>query len=196
MKRLDAHHGDRIHDLAGTVGGALAVVFVAGNTADFLLAEIQYWLFATLVSILAIRPWGAPVSSLSLVARWCAKPDLNDVCGSPCGARNRGAARSCRVLIFAARGTGSARAVEDPVLLAAPAQRAPRGLGRIPASDRWQPDSSSPADALRAERVDGLAEETLRFSPCPAAPRATLCVVSFRWRLGKRASANRPRRTA
>jgi O-antigen ligase len=36
--------------LTATTLAALAVVFVAGNTADFLLAEVQFWLFAALVS--------------------------------------------------------------------------------------------------------------------------------------------------
>ncbi len=81
LKRLDAHHGDpNLTTLAGTVGGALAVVFVAGNTADFLLAEIQYWLFATLVSILQFAALGRTgeqsVASGPMVRP---KPDLNDV---------------------------------------------------------------------------------------------------------------------
>jgi hypothetical protein len=37
--------------LTATTVAALAVVFVAGNTADFLLAEVQFWLFAALVSV-------------------------------------------------------------------------------------------------------------------------------------------------
>ena len=36
--------------LMATTLAALGVVFVAGNTADFLLAELQFWLFAALVS--------------------------------------------------------------------------------------------------------------------------------------------------
>lgn len=53
LKRLDAQHGDaRLTTLGGAICGALAAVFVAGNTADFLMAEVQFWLFATLVSCL------------------------------------------------------------------------------------------------------------------------------------------------
>jgi O-antigen ligase len=71
MRRLDAHHGDpNLTTLAGAIGGALAVIFVAGNTADFLLAEVQFWLFATLVSILhfaAMRSTGErPVASSAM----------------------------------------------------------------------------------------------------------------------------------
>src|SRR6185436_16072732 len=36
--------------LTATTVAALAVVFVAGNTADFLLVEIQFWLLAGLAS--------------------------------------------------------------------------------------------------------------------------------------------------
>jgi O-antigen ligase len=55
VRRLEVHHGDPVlTTLVATIAGALAVVFVAGNTADFLLAEVQFWLFATLVSLLHI----------------------------------------------------------------------------------------------------------------------------------------------
>jgi hypothetical protein len=53
MRRLEAYHGDpNLTTLAAAVVSALAVIFTAGNTADFLLAEVQFWLLATLVSIL------------------------------------------------------------------------------------------------------------------------------------------------
>ena len=39
--------------LTAATAAALAVVFVAGNTADFLLAEVQFWLLAGLVSAAA-----------------------------------------------------------------------------------------------------------------------------------------------
>ncbi|MEO5698538.1 MAG: O-antigen ligase family protein, partial [Burkholderiaceae bacterium] len=49
----EALHGDpELTTLIATIGGALAVIFVAGNTADFLMAEVQFWLFAVLVSTL------------------------------------------------------------------------------------------------------------------------------------------------
>jgi O-Antigen ligase len=38
--------------LIAAIAAALAAVFVAGNTADFLMAEVQFWLFAALVSLL------------------------------------------------------------------------------------------------------------------------------------------------
>lgn len=44
----------RLVSLAGTIGGVLAVVFVAGMTADFLLAEVQFWMFAALVSAIEL----------------------------------------------------------------------------------------------------------------------------------------------
>jgi len=37
--------------LMSTIAGALAAIFVAGFTVDFLLAEVQYWLFATFVTV-------------------------------------------------------------------------------------------------------------------------------------------------
>lgn len=46
------HRNPELATLAAAVGGGLAVILVAGNTADFLLAEVQFWLFAALVSIL------------------------------------------------------------------------------------------------------------------------------------------------
>jgi hypothetical protein len=36
--------------LAGSIAGALAVVILAGMATDYLLAEVQFWLFAALVS--------------------------------------------------------------------------------------------------------------------------------------------------
>ena len=38
--------------LGASMCGALVVIFVSGNTADYLLAEVQFWLFAALVSML------------------------------------------------------------------------------------------------------------------------------------------------
>jgi hypothetical protein len=41
-----------LRGLTGAICAALAVVFVAGNTADFLLAEIQFWLIGLFLSAL------------------------------------------------------------------------------------------------------------------------------------------------
>ena len=48
--------------LAAGICGALAVVWVAGHTADYLMAEIQYWLFASLVSVLLMMRTDSPGS--------------------------------------------------------------------------------------------------------------------------------------
>lgn len=40
--------------LGATVGGALVVVLVAGWAADYLLAEVQFWMYAALVSVLQL----------------------------------------------------------------------------------------------------------------------------------------------
>lgn len=44
-----------------TVCAALAVVIVAGNTADYLLVEVQFWLLAMLVSVRQLVPANATV---------------------------------------------------------------------------------------------------------------------------------------
>ncbi len=55
----DSRRGDpNLTTLVASVGGALAAIFVAGNTADFLMAEVQFWLFATMVSILQFAAVG------------------------------------------------------------------------------------------------------------------------------------------
>jgi uncharacterized membrane protein YfcA len=49
-------HGDpEVTTLAATAGAVLGVVFVAGNTADFLMAEVQFWIFAAFVTLLQLR---------------------------------------------------------------------------------------------------------------------------------------------
>ena len=56
--------------LAGAACGALMVVFVAGMATDYLMAEVQFWLYALLVSalqlsqadLLARRPVAVPVA--------------------------------------------------------------------------------------------------------------------------------------
>lgn len=51
--------------LGATVVAALAVVWTAGHTADYLMAEVQFWLFASLVSIPVLAAAAAPVESTS-----------------------------------------------------------------------------------------------------------------------------------
>ncbi|MDH3314182.1 MAG: O-antigen ligase family protein [Gammaproteobacteria bacterium] len=67
LRRLEVHLGANLTTLAVAIVSALAAIFVAGNTADFLLAEVQFWLFATLVSILRFAAMGStgerPVAS-------------------------------------------------------------------------------------------------------------------------------------
>ena len=46
--------------LGASMCGALAVIFAAGNTADYLLAEVQFWLFAALVSMLWLSERDTP----------------------------------------------------------------------------------------------------------------------------------------
>ena len=40
--------------LAATISAVLAVVFAAGTTADFLMAEVQYWMLAALISTIGL----------------------------------------------------------------------------------------------------------------------------------------------
>jgi O-antigen ligase len=55
LRRLHVYHGDStLTTLAAAIVGALTVIFFAGNTTDFLLVEVQFWLFATLAAILHI----------------------------------------------------------------------------------------------------------------------------------------------
>lgn len=52
LKRAELrHHDPEITTLGASVVGVLGVVFVAGHTADFLMAEVQYWMFALLVTL-------------------------------------------------------------------------------------------------------------------------------------------------
>jgi hypothetical protein len=71
LRGLEVQNGDpNLMTLTGAIGGALAAIFVAGNATDFLLAEVQFWLFATLVSILHFAAIGStgerPVASGAL----------------------------------------------------------------------------------------------------------------------------------
>jgi len=53
LRSLERRHGDpEVTTLAATAGAVMAVVFVSGNTADFLMAEVQFWIFAVLVTLL------------------------------------------------------------------------------------------------------------------------------------------------
>jgi hypothetical protein len=61
LRGLERRHGDpEITTLAATAGAALAVVFVAGNTADFLMAEVQFWFFAVFVTLLQLGQRAVP----------------------------------------------------------------------------------------------------------------------------------------
>jgi len=40
--------------MAGSIAGALVVVIAAGMATDYLLAEVQFWLFASLVSAIQL----------------------------------------------------------------------------------------------------------------------------------------------
>jgi hypothetical protein len=52
LNRLERTHGDaRMTTWGAAIGGGLVVVFVSGNTADFLMAEVLFWLCAALVSL-------------------------------------------------------------------------------------------------------------------------------------------------
>ena len=52
LSRLERVHGDaRLTTWGAAIGGGLVVIFIAGNTADFLMAEVLFWLCAGLVSL-------------------------------------------------------------------------------------------------------------------------------------------------
>jgi hypothetical protein len=53
LRRYDKRGGDpNLVTLSAAMCGALTAVFVAGNTADYLMAEVQFWLYAGIVSAL------------------------------------------------------------------------------------------------------------------------------------------------
>lgn len=55
IRRLDRRNADpELTTLAGAACGGLVVVFVAGMATDYLMAEVQFWLFAGLVSALQL----------------------------------------------------------------------------------------------------------------------------------------------
>ncbi|HEU5297034.1 MAG TPA: O-antigen ligase family protein [Burkholderiaceae bacterium] len=79
LRSLDRKHGDPvITTLGATVGAVLAAIFVAGNTADFLMAEVQFWMFAAFVSLLQIgqRAVREPGSTLVAAGRGAGMPAL------------------------------------------------------------------------------------------------------------------------
>jgi len=56
LRSLERMHGDpEVTTLAATAGSVLGVVFVAGNTADFLMAEVQFWIFPAFITLLQLR---------------------------------------------------------------------------------------------------------------------------------------------
>lgn len=53
LRRYELRHRDpQLTTYGASLVGALGVVFVAGNTADFLMAEVQFWMFALLATLL------------------------------------------------------------------------------------------------------------------------------------------------
>lgn len=55
LRRLDKRTADPgLTTMGAAVCGALTAVFVAGLAADYLMAEVQFWLFAALVSVLQL----------------------------------------------------------------------------------------------------------------------------------------------
>jgi O-antigen ligase len=56
MRRQNGTNSDpELTSLAAAITGALTVVIVSGNTADFLLVEVQFWMLALLASALAFK---------------------------------------------------------------------------------------------------------------------------------------------
>jgi len=63
IRRANAHSDDPgLTTLGGAITAALTVIFVSGNSADYLLAENQFWLFAALVSMLQFSAASARVA--------------------------------------------------------------------------------------------------------------------------------------
>jgi O-antigen ligase len=63
LRRLSQLHEDpQLVTLGAAVCGALAAVWVAGNTADYLMAEVQFWLFAGLVTVFQLSMTGQAAS--------------------------------------------------------------------------------------------------------------------------------------
>ena len=61
LRSLERRHGDsEVTTLAATAGAVMGAVFVSGNTADFLMAEVQFWIFAVLVTLLQYKQRPVP----------------------------------------------------------------------------------------------------------------------------------------
>lgn len=66
IRSLDRRHADPdFSSLGGAVCGGLVVVFVAGLATDYLMAEVQFWLFAALVSLLRLSEASTSLSGTS-----------------------------------------------------------------------------------------------------------------------------------
>ena len=74
VRRLKGPNSDpAMTTMAASMCGALVSVYVAGNTADYLLAEVQFWLLPTLVSVFWLsespaavdKPGGATLSPMN-----------------------------------------------------------------------------------------------------------------------------------
>ena len=67
LRSREAQHRDpEISTLAATIVAVLAAVFVAGNTADFLMAEVQFWMFAALVTLERLATSVGPIGQRPL----------------------------------------------------------------------------------------------------------------------------------
>ena len=61
LRSRELEHDDpAVTTLAATAGAVLGVVFVSGNTADFLMAEVQFWIFAAFVTLLQFGQRAVP----------------------------------------------------------------------------------------------------------------------------------------
>jgi O-antigen ligase len=66
IRRLDRRHADPdFSSLGGAVCGGLVVVFVAGMATDYLMAEVQFWHFAALASLLRLSETSTRVGGAS-----------------------------------------------------------------------------------------------------------------------------------
>ena len=66
IRRLNDSHGDpELITLGASLCGALVVVFTAGMTADYLIKEVQFWLYAGLVSVFWLSATGTEAARRS-----------------------------------------------------------------------------------------------------------------------------------
>jgi hypothetical protein len=75
--RETVHRDPELTTMAATVAGVLAVVFVAGNTADYLMAEVQFWMFALVVTLRQLAEQPAPATSPAQATTPAAVPALS-----------------------------------------------------------------------------------------------------------------------